>query len=198
MRGQFEIQWPKGDIVEDGGVEQLVVAVLKDDADLAGKVAALTGIARVQPADAQRAASRLKYPAEAQEQAGFARAVRTDEANALAGGHVKRNTGQSGRAAGIRERQIARLDGDLKRHLSSPMRRRYIPRGGQDHPTTLEILCRGCPKYSIHGVNSKYRSQTSNAAALAATSTKTSTSTGRVENFFSERNCPLNPRQRMA
>ena len=41
LRRQAEVQRPEGDVVEDGGVEQLVVAVLEDDADVGRQLPAL-------------------------------------------------------------------------------------------------------------------------------------------------------------
>jgi hypothetical protein len=84
---------------------------LKDDADLRGQTAALGGIARIETANIEQRRARLQNAREAQKQAGFAGAIGSDQANALAGDDREGNPSESGCSVGIGEEQIAHLNG---------------------------------------------------------------------------------------
>src|SRR5438067_143673 len=51
--GQTEIQGTERDVVADGGAEELLVAVLKDNADVSVEAATLGGLAWIEPGNAQ-------------------------------------------------------------------------------------------------------------------------------------------------
>src|SRR5262249_2326816 len=78
-----EVKRHEGDVVEDGGVKDLVVAVLKNDADLGSQSTALTALGRVQAVQANRAGFNRQHAGQAQEQRRLAGAVGTDQADAL-------------------------------------------------------------------------------------------------------------------
>ena len=91
-RSKPELERPEGDVVEDGGAEELDVGVLEDEADLAvepeGVDAGGDG-GDVRPERPHRAAGRRDDPVEQLEQRRLAAAVRAEQRHLLAGRDVE-------------------------------------------------------------------------------------------------------------
>ena len=113
---QAEVQRAEGHVVEHRGVEELVVAVLEDDADAGRQPATLGRVARIEAADLKRPRLRRDHAGQAQEQTRFARAIGADQADALAGRDLERNAVQSRRSLRVAVGQFAHLDGGVGGH----------------------------------------------------------------------------------
>src|SRR5262245_22944339 len=85
VRRQAEVERAEGDVVEDGGVEQLLVAVLKDDTEAGGQLAAVGRLGRVEAGDAHRPGRGRQDAGQAQEQGRLAGPVAADEADVFTG-----------------------------------------------------------------------------------------------------------------
>src|SRR5262249_15838663 len=132
------------DIVADRAAEELVIAVLKDDAEPRGELRALGGLPRIEPGDLERARVGSQYPGQAQEQRGLARAVGPDQADGLAARDLQAQLVQRPLAIGIGELQPLDVDGKRRIH-TGPFNAPINPTRATPPPSPRSPRNRGCP-----------------------------------------------------
>src|SRR5207244_3137231 len=103
---QAEIERAKRHVVEDRCAEQLVVAVLKDDADLRRQPASACRVRGVEAREPYHARLYRQHAGGAQEQRRLTGAVGTDQADALARGDGQGNALESHGPVRVGERQL--------------------------------------------------------------------------------------------
>jgi hypothetical protein len=87
---QTEVQRSEADVVGHGGAEELVVAVLKDQAKVVREFLALGRDPRIKTRHARLTRLHGQDAGEAEKQRGFAGAIRTDQADRFARAHLER------------------------------------------------------------------------------------------------------------
>ena len=78
---QYEIPIHEGDVILHSRVEDLVIRILKDDSDLAGKQAPLGGYSGVEPGYTHLARWNRQNAAQAKKKCRLARPIWTDKAD---------------------------------------------------------------------------------------------------------------------
>jgi hypothetical protein len=106
IRCQSEIQWPESHVVGHGGIEDLVVGVLKHDAKFLVDLAAADSGPEVAPGHGDGSFELIQEAGERQQEGGLARAIGSDQAHAFAMPEVKTDMVQGGAALRIGVTQV--------------------------------------------------------------------------------------------
>jgi hypothetical protein len=110
--GQAELLWAEGNVFEDGGAEELVVGVLKEEPDGSADVFEVVGDdGRTVDPDGGGGEGLGEDAVEVLEDGGLARAVGADEGDGFAGGDGKAHVRHRSRAVAVGEVEAADVDG---------------------------------------------------------------------------------------